>query len=171
MKTLSNKIITFAVFTACALSTHQALAEGGKISGIASLSYTKQEASVVPSAEGHMLVTGELTGTNKNTGGTDYMSDASAANREIGQLFQGNGPHSGYYTLSKEGNTATALWKGNVTTVMSAEGNPQTSFNGTWEYVAGTGKYNGIQGKGKYSGYFTSKTTYTVDWNGEYSLK
>lgn len=171
MKTLSSKIITIAAFTACALSAHQALAEGGKISGSASLSYTKQEASIAPSADGHILVTGALTGTNKNTGATDYMSDASVDNREIGQLFQGNGPHSGYYTLSKDGNTATALWKGNVSTVMSAEGNPQTSFNGTWEYVAGTGKYNGIQGKGKYSGYFTSKTTYIVDWNGEYSLK
>ena len=171
MKTLSNKLITFAAFTVYAFSAHQAMAEGRKISGSALLSYSKQEAFIVPSAEGHMLVAGELTGANKNTGETDYMSGASVDNREIGQLFQGNGPHSGYYTLSKDGNTATALWKGNVTTVMSAEGNPQTSFSGTWEYVAGTGKYNGIQGKGKYSGYFTSKTTYTVDWSGEYSVK
>ena len=99
------------------------------------------------------------------------MSGADVTNREIGQLFQGNGPHSGYYTMSKDGNTTTALWKGDVTTVLAADGTPQTSFKGTWEYVAGTGKYNGIQGKGKYSGYFTSKTSYNVDWNGEYSLK
>ena len=171
MKTFSNKIITLATLTACALSSGQAMADGGKISGSASLSYTKQVASLAPSADGHMLVSGELTGINKNTGETDYMSSANVDNREIGQLFQGNGPHSGYYTMNKDGNTTTALWKGNVATVMSADGVPQTSFKGTWEYVAGTGKFNGIQGKGKYSGYFTSKTTYTVDWNGEYLLK
>lgn len=171
MKTLSNTIIAFATLSTCALSSSQTFAEGGKISGSALLSYTKQEASAAPSAGGHMLVFGELTGSNKNTGNTDYMSDAVVDNREIGQLFQGNGPHTGYYTMSKEGNTTTALWKGNVTTVMSAEGTPLTSFKGTWEYVAGTGKYNGIQGKGEYQGHFTSKTTYVVDWSGDYSQK
>lgn len=171
MKTLSNKIIMFVGFTACVLSSVQAMAEGGKISGSASLSYNKQEASLAPSANGHMLVSGELTGINTSTGGTEYMSGANVDNREIGQLFQGNGPHTGYYTMSKDGNTTTALWKGEVTTLVTAEGVPQTSFKGTWEYVSGTGKYSGIQGKGKYNGYFTSKTTYTVDWGGEYSLK
>jgi hypothetical protein len=124
------------------------MAESGKISGTASLSYTKQEASLAPSAAGYMLVNGELIGTNKNTGNTDYMSDAKVDNREIGQLFQGNDPHTGNYTLSKDGNPATALWKGGVTTVLAEDGRPRTRFKGTWEYVAGTGKYNGLKGNG-----------------------
>ncbi|MDP2072045.1 hypothetical protein [Methylotenera sp.] len=171
MKNLSNITLSLAVLSVFALSSGQAMAEHGKISGSAALSYSKQEASAAPSAGGHMLVSGELTGSNKNTGGTDFMSDANVDNREVGQLFQGNGPHTGYYTMSKDGNTTTALWKGDVSTVLADDGSPRTSFKGTWEYVAGTGKYSGIQGKGKYNGYFTSKTTYTVDWNGEYSLK
>lgn len=171
MKTASNNILSLVVLSVLAFPSSQALAEGGKISGSAALNYSKQDASLTPSADGHMLVFGELTGSNKNTGSTDYMNGADATNREIGQLFQGNGPHSGYYTMSKDGNTTTALWKGEVATVLAADGTPQTSFKGTWEYVAGTGKYNGIQGKGKYSGYFTSKTSYNVDWNGEYSIK
>ncbi len=171
MKTATNIIVSLGVFSTCTLFASQALAEGGKIAGAADLTYAKQEASLAPSADGHMLVFGELTGTNKNTDGSGYMSDADASNREIGQLFQGNGPHSGYYTMSKDGNTTTALWKGDVATVLAEDGSPRTSFKGTWEYVAGTGKYSGIKGKGKYSGYFTSKTTYHVDWNGEYSAK
>jgi len=171
MKKLSKNIFALAILSACTLSSEQVLAEGGKISGVASLTYAKQDASLAPSADGHMLVFGELTGVNKNTGETDYMSDANVTNREIGQLFEGNGPHSGYYTMDKDGSTTTALWKGDVTTVLAEDGSPRTSFKGTWEYVAGTGKYNGIKGKGKYSGYFTSKTTYNVDWNGEYSIK
>jgi hypothetical protein len=171
MKTLSNQVMSFAVASVLAFSSGLAMAEGGKISGTASLSYTKQEASLAPSAAGYMLVNGELTGTNKNTGNTDYMSDAKVDNREIGQLFQGNGPHTGYYTMSKDGNSATALWKGDVTTLLAEDGSPRTSFKGTWEYVAGTGKYNGLKGNGEYHGNFTSKTTYNVDWSGEYSLK
>ena len=171
MKIISNNIITFVVLAVSALSSWQALAESGKISGTANLSYTKQEASPAPSAAGHMLVFGELEGVNKNTGSSNYMSDADATNREIGKLFQGNGPHSGYYTMSKDGNTTTALWKGDVSTVLAEDGSPRTSFKGTWEYVAGTGKYTDIKGKGKYSGYFTSKTSYNVEWSGEYSTK
>lgn len=171
MKTRSNQAVSFAVASILAFSGGLAMAEGGKISGSVSLSYSKQEASLAPSAAGYMLVNGELTGVNKNTGSTDYMADAKVDNREIGQLFQGNGPHTGYYTMSKDGNATTALWKGDVTTVLAEDGSPRTSFKGTWEYVAGTGKYNGLKGSGEYHGYFTSKTTYNVDWSGEYSLK
>lgn len=154
-----------------ALACGQALAEGSKVAGSATLSYNKQEASLPPSANGHMLVFGELTGTNKGTDGSGYMDGAAVDNREIGQLFQGNGPHAGYYTMTKGGDSTTALWKGQVTTVLAEDGSPRTSFKGTWEYVSGIGKYAGIKGAGQYSGYFTSKTTYNVDWNGEYSIK
>lgn len=171
MKNATNTIISLGVLSAFTFFGNQAMADGGKISGSAALSYAKQEASLAPSADGHMLVFGELTGANKNTGNADYMSNADVTNREIGQLFQGNGPHSGYYTMSKDGNTTTALWRGDVSTILAEDGSPRTSFKGTWEYVNGTGKFAGIKGKGKYTGYFTSKTTYTVDWDGEYSLK
>lgn len=133
MKILSKNIITFTVLAASVLSSWQALAEGEKISGTAALSYTKQEVSPAPSAAGHMLVFGELTGVNKNTSSSNYMSDAEATNREVGQLFQGNGPQTGYYTMSKDGNTTTALWKGVVTTVLAEDRSPRTSFEGTWE--------------------------------------
>ncbi len=171
MKILSNYLLSFVALSACALTSGQAIAEGGKISGSGTLSYTKQEALPVAEANGHLLLLGELRGSNKNTDNKDFMDGAEVTNREIAQLFQGNGPQSGYYTLSKDGNTTVALWKGEVTTVMAADGTPQTSFNGTWDYVAGTGKYDGIKGKGEYHGHFTSKTSYAVDWSGEYSLK
>ncbi len=171
MKTTTNIIISFGVFSVCTFFGSLAQADGGKISGSASLSYNKQEASLAPSANGYMLVSGELTGVNKNTDGSGYMDGAAVDNREIGQLFQGNGPHTGYYTMAKGTDSTTALWKGQVTTVLADDGSPRTSFKGTWEYVNGTGKYAGIKGTGNYNGYFTSKTTYNVDWSGEYSVK
>lgn len=171
MKTLSNNILSLVILSAFGLSSNQVFAEGGKISGIGTVSYTKQEALPVNEANGNLLLLGELHGSNKNTGSKDYMDGADVTNREIVQLFQGNGSHSGYYTLSKDGNTATALWKGEVTTVMASDGTPQTSFKGTWNYVAGTGKLDGIKGQGEYHGHFISKTSYAVTWSGDYDLK
>ena len=171
MKTLSKNILSLVVLTALGLSNSHVFAEGGKISGVGTLNYTKQEAMPVTEAEGNLLLLGELQGINKNTSGNDYMNGANVTNREIVQLYQGNGPHSGYCTLSKDGNTATALWKGDVTTVMASDGTPQTSFKGTWKYVAGTGKLDGIKGQGEYNGHFTSKTSYTVSWSGDYAVK
>lgn len=171
MKTLSNKIVSFLAMTAFAFMSVQGYAAGGKISGSGLLTYTKQEALPITEANGNILLLGELHGINKNTGTTNYMEGADVVNREIVQLFQGNGPHSGYFTLSKDGNTVTALWKGEVTTVMASDGTPQTSFKGTWQYVAGSGKFDGIKGHGEYHGHFTAKTSYAVDWSGEYALK
>jgi hypothetical protein len=170
MNISSTHLTSIAALAACALFSGVALAEGGPISGSISLSYTKQETLPVTEAPGHMVLLGEVKGANRNTGGTDFMDGAEVTNREIARLFQGNGPHSGYITLGKDGNTAIALWSGQVTTVMSSEGQPQTSVKGNWEYVFGTGKYNGIRGQGEYRGHFTSQTSYVVDWSGKYSV-
>jgi hypothetical protein len=35
----------------------------------------------------------------------------------------------------------------------------------------GAGQYENITGNGTYNGQFTSKSEYTVEWEGEYSLK
>jgi hypothetical protein len=50
------------------------------------------------------------------------------------------------------------------------DGQPMTSFSGTWKKLSGTGKYEGIQGQGTYSGHFTSQTEYVVDWRGQATL-
>jgi hypothetical protein len=166
----TTRITAVAALVACSVSSGVVLAEGGNISGSMSLSYVKHEALPVAEAPGYMVLLGEVRGANKNMGSTEYMDGAEVTNHEIVRLFQGNGPHSGYLTLGKNGNSAIAQWDGAVTTVMSSEGQPQTSFKGNWKYVAGTGKYDGIQGKGEYQGHFTSQTSYVLDWKGEYSV-
>jgi hypothetical protein len=119
-----------------------------KISGRAELQYSKREAIEVRGREGHMLTLGEVRGTNQNTSDSDFFADASAVNVETADLIQGNGSHQGYYTMRNGDDSATAKWQGTVTTVLGPDQQPQTSFSGTWEYVQGTGRYNGIQGRG-----------------------
>ena len=52
---------------------------------------------------------------------------------------------------------------GKVTTTLSPDKTPITTFQGTWNKVKGTGRYQGITGSGNYKGHFTSQTEYTVD--------
>lgn len=170
MNTATKHYILIAALSACAVFSGSTLADGGKIAGSMSLNYSKQETLPVAEAPGNVLILGELRGSNKSTNGSDYMDGAEVTNREIVRLFQGNGPNSGYITLSKNGNSTVALWNGMVSTVMSKDGQPQTSFKGSWEYVAGSGKYDGIKGSGEFQGHFTSQTSYDVSWSGDYTL-
>lgn len=170
MNTTSYRYAALAMFAFGTYLPGAALAEGGAIGGSMSLSHAKQEAVPIDGAPGHVLILGEAKGTNKSTAGSDFMDGGFVINREILQLFQGNGQHSGYITLGKGDDSSVALWNGEVSTVMSPEGQPLKSFKGNWEWVAGTGKYQGIRGNGEYSGRFTSQTSYVVDWRGKYSI-
>lgn len=138
-----------------------------KISGRAELRYSKREVLDIPDREGHMLVLGEVRGTNQNTSANDFFVDASAANIETADLIQGNGSHQGYYTMLHGGDAVTAKWQGKVTTVLGPDQQPQTSFKGTWEYTQGTGRYSGIQGSGVYEGEFLAQDRYLVRWQGD----
>jgi hypothetical protein len=132
------------------------------ISGAITLKITKQEVLPVTAQNGDMLMLVETHGTNKSS---NWMDDAQVVNKEIDFLLQGNGPQHGYITFAKGEDTVDVKWSGIVSTAM-ANGQPQISFHGTWEQLKGTGKYQGIQGKGSYKGHFISQTEYVVDWTG-----
>jgi len=136
------------------------------ISGAITLKVTKQEVLPVTAQSGDMLMLVETHGTNKST---NWMDDAQVINKEIDFLLQGNGPQHGYITFAKGDDTVDVKWSGIVSTAM-ANGQPQISFHGTWEQLKGTGKYQGIQGKGSYKGHFISQTEYVVDWVGHSSV-
>jgi hypothetical protein len=140
-----------------------------RISGSAELTYSKQHALTVPDRAGHQLLAGETRGTNKNTGSGDFMSNAPVVNVETADLTQGTGTHQGYYTMGKGADTLVAKWGGKVTTTTSAEGQPNTVFEGKWDYVHGAGQYAKVKGNGTYKGRFLAKDSYEVTWEGNYS--
>lgn len=133
------------------------------ISGAFTVKVAKQEVLPVTAQSGDMLMLVESHGTNKSS---NWMDDAQVVNKEIAFLLQGSGPQHGYVTFAKGEDTVNVKWSGYVNTVM-ANGQPQISFHGTWEHVKGTGKYQGIQGKGSYKGHYISQTDYVVDWVGQ----
>jgi hypothetical protein len=140
-----------------------------KIAGTFDAKYVEQHPLPVPDAAGHALVLGRVEGVNRSTGPTLYMDKGKVTNFEFDDLTQGNGPQQGYISMSRGGDSVISKWSGQVTTTLSPDKTPITTFTGTWTKVKGTGRYADITGKGTYKGHFTSQTEYTVDWSGEIS--
>lgn len=140
-----------------------------QIAGTFSVRYAEQHPLPVPDAEGHALILGRVQGVNRSTGQTPYMDQGDVTSLEFADLVQGNGAQQGYIWMSQGADTVVSKWNGAVTTTLSSEKLPITSFAGTWTKVKGTGRYQAITGKGTYTGHFTSPTEYTVDWQGEIS--
>lgn len=159
-----------AVVLAAGLLAASPPAERTSIAGVISLKYNQQHALPVAGPAGPVLLLNQSTGTNRNTGKADYMAGADATTREIADLTQGNGSHQGYITFAKGGDTTVSRWQGKVVTTLGADRKPATQFEGTWTLASGTGKYDGISGKGTYKGRLVSPTELSVEWAGEMQL-
>jgi hypothetical protein len=140
-----------------------------RIAGTFDAKYAEQHALPVPDAAGHALVLGRVEGVNRSTGSTLYMDKGKVTNFEFGDLSQGNGPQQGYISMSQGADSVISKWSGKVTTTLSPDKTPITTFEGTWTKVKGTGRYEDITGKGIYKGHFTSQTEYTIEWSGQIS--
>ena len=140
-----------------------------EIAGQYKQAYTKQEALPVPQAQGHVIMLTQSKGTGKSTNGSAYMDGAQVVISEIADISQGNGPHSGYVTQTMaNGDETVTRFSGRITTTLTPEGQPNTTFAGRWENVSGSGQYTGITGSGAYNGHFISENEYVVDWSGYY---
>jgi hypothetical protein len=140
-----------------------------KVSGTMTLTEGTVDSMSVSIGVTHMMSLERSTGTNAATGEAKFMDGAEAVNTSTSDLVMGNGPHHGYLVLTKNGSAVFCEWKGTVTTV-AGEKEPLSSFAGTFTWTGGTGEFAKITGSGTYKGHFTSPTTYTADWTGEYSL-
>jgi hypothetical protein len=158
--------LTFALSTTTSLAQQKT-----KVAGKMTLAYTKQETMNIEDTAGHNMSLGQSDGTNISVGTHKFMDSAQVVNISFGDLAQGNGPHQGYVKFAKQADTTFAKWQGKVTTTLSPEGSPITTFEGTFAWMKGIGQFANIQGSGTYKGKFVSQTTYTVEWEGEYSIK
>ena len=144
--------------------------ETTKISGKMTATYTSMDSVVVGDVPGHMMTLSTAEGTNASTGENPFMDGAKLLDMSSGDLVQGNGTDRGYARFTMDGDMVIAKYEGKVTTVMDADDNPTTSFEGTWAYTKGTGKFENITGEGTYSGKMTSKKGFSVEWYGFYSM-
>ena len=141
------------------------------ISGKFSATYTQMDSVVVGDEMGHLLTLSASEGDNVSTAEYGFMDGAKVTNTGYYDLVMGNGTQQGYIKLAAGEDMAFASWEGKVTTVLDTAGTPVSSFEGTFTYIKGSGKFEGIKGGGTYTGGLTSMTGYAVEWQGKYIIE
>ena len=142
-----------------------------KVSGKMTATYTQLDSIVVGDVAGHVISLSASQGKNASTGKKAFMDGAKIVNMSYSDVTMGNGSHQGYVKFTKDDDAVYAKWMGRIATTKTPEGAPVVTFEGSFMYIKGTGKLDGITGKGSYKGAFTSKTEYSVEWQGHYILK
>ena len=153
------------IFVAPLLMTGTVLGGDRKDSGSVDATYAKRDVQPIPDQDGHVLTLTDAIGSSKNTAGTGYLDGFSFDAREIMDLKQGNGSSHGYAIFSNAGDQQIVKIDSVVTTIMK-DGQPSTTMKGKWSIVKATGHLDGTRGDGTFTGYFTAKDKFHVDWEG-----
>ncbi|MEP6994592.1 MAG: hypothetical protein ABI968_08740, partial [Acidobacteriota bacterium] len=156
---------TGLVFLGAAVLAASALAQT-KASGTANCKEDPPNPVAVGDVDGHAYTTGksQCTWTKFEIGGVAYKDGASVYMAEI----RGDkSTSSGYHTATLvSGDKCACSFRGAST---SKDGK-FVSGGGTWTFTSGTGKCNGIKGKGTFKGTPNADGTVTYQVDGEYSL-
>ena len=170
LKKMEVWTIVFSLIFTLALTTAEAQKKF-KIAGTGEYTMIEGQAFNIEDTEGHTMTLNKAEGKNISTGETEYMHNTRAVNVSFNDVTKGNGPHQGYVTIEKGSDKIVSQWEGKITTKLSDEGKPVTTFKGKMWWVSATGKYENMHGVATYKGWFTSEKTYTVEWEGEYYKK
>ena len=139
------------------------------VSGSFTLTYVSPSILKGMNANGMSVFISRASGTNRNTGGGKYLSNARVLNVDTAAMVEGNGTHSGHATFTEGTSTVVKRFTGTTATTI-VKGRPESTFKGTWSIVRGTGRYAGVTGNGTYTGRFETGTKYTVVWKGSTSM-
>ena len=142
-----------------------------KIAGKSTAAYTVREVVEVGDTEGHSLYLLKIEGFNESTGEHKFMDGTETVWFGIADYIKGNGPHTVYTKMSLNDNVVYAKAEGKSTTILSPEGKPVTTFEGSFTFTKGTGKYENIQGSCTYKGKLVSSVIIVNEWEGEYFIK
>ena len=138
------------------------------VAGEMVLAVIKYQEMNVRDTKGHILSLVEYEGNNVSKGKREFMNKSQVGMLLFGDLENRNGPIQGYFEFRKSKDTAFSKWEGKLTTSYSSKGTPVTTFEGTFSYTKGTGRYAGIQGRGVFKGKMISWEFRTFEWEGEY---
>ena len=135
-----------------------------KITGSFSGKIRGQASVVIAHEENHILSLVGVAGPQKT-------SDPLFQNVEISywgtnDLVNGSGSQEGYWCNNHaDGDRDWGTFEGRITT-----SGQQVTFEGTYKWTGGTGKFEGIRGGGTYKGHFPSPMDVVNNWEGEYTL-
>ena len=142
-----------------------------KVAGKSTAAYTVREVVEVGDIEGHSLYLVKNEGFNESTGEHKFMDGAEVVWVAIADYIKGNGSHTVYTKMSLNDDAVYSKADGKTTTILSPEGKPVTTFEGSLTFTQGTGKYKNIQGSCTYKGKLVSSVIIVNEWEGEYFIK
>lgn len=123
-----------------------------------------QSAISLSDTPGHQLQVAEIIGSQRSN--DENWNNAGLVYWGVLDLVEGNGTQRGYYVNQRpNGDRDCGTFEGKVTTVQG-----QTTLEGTWQAVTGTGKFQGVQAQGTYKGRMTSPSEVEMTWDGRYEL-
>jgi hypothetical protein len=89
----------------------------------------------------------------------------------LSDYVAGSGLHRGYFAIKHpNGDSTFTSYEGATKATPRAGGPPDVMFEGTWQYLGGTGKFDGISGGGTYKGGVTPAGV-GYELEGRYTLK
>jgi hypothetical protein len=128
------------------LFSHVAAAQVENVKWRVGLSMHKIESLVIGDLPGHVIGIAEAQGMAF----FDNGDVAAAVDRFTFDYVNGSGPYRAYLVLTfEDGSAYTVRFVGTATTEPDGK---TTSFQGNFSFVAGTGRFAGIQGSGTHTG-------------------
>jgi hypothetical protein len=123
-----------------------------------------QTTASMPDRPNHEIGLVEIGGTQTST--DQQWSGAAITYWGTADLIDGSGPQRGYFlNVHTDNDRDCGSFEAQIT--MSGE---QVTLEGTWQFIGGTGKFEGISGSGTFKGRMTSPTAVSTEWEGEYHL-
>lgn len=98
----------------------------------------------------HLLGVFKSSGTNKSTGQTTFLNDATETEIVYYDVLKGSGRHHGFIYYKSADGTLTNEFDG-FGTVVVVDGKPQSLGVGSWHTISGTGRYANGVGAGTYT--------------------
>jgi hypothetical protein len=162
-----NSIVSFVVvLTVISLNFLTQAAEKKKISGTNKPKQTVSQTTVSPGdVPNHELVSRVYI--NTVTGSDPDWKDIEEHLYEQADQVAGTGTHRGYsMRVHPNGDRSYGSYEGTHKTTIKGDRSWETTFEGTWKWTSGTGKFKNIKGSGTYKGKATPEGVIS-NWEGE----
>jgi hypothetical protein len=150
-------LIASFVMAASSLSLNSVAAEKREQTYVKTGSFTAAKTTIpIGDVPGHELV-------QETSKWNIKYSDPSFKTKEEwdyvdSDLVDGNGKQTGYFVdIHEDGSTSYGNFEGTMTTKVQNDGAWESTWEGTYKYVGGSGKYKNIKGSGTYKGRMSSK--------------
>jgi hypothetical protein len=125
----------------------------GSVTQTGAQSFTMKARQTQHTTKAHIIEVGDVPGhilAAYEAAGLVFIENgevATLSSRGMIDYTQGSGTAQGYNLHTYEdGSTTWSKWRGTATAAPGGK----TSTEGTWEYVKGTGRFEGIQGAGTF---------------------